>query len=187
MHTHGYIRTCTRHCWSRQREWTSPFSPKPIGRDSTRWKVLGVARDFSTPIFLAGLLLRCLHPTDQLQRKRLFVVKSLKSSTSKFSNTRCFTDPQDTLATLDMSGVDPHKWRRLDAWATSTTGSELPAGEPAATGPLLLGHKGPSYMRLEATEATTAQGLRFLRWASHSGNVVPRGVAVYAETEKHFY
>ena len=55
-----------------------------------------------------------------------------------------FLTPEDTLATLDMNGVDPHKFRRLDAWATATVSQAL-----SATGPLLLGHKGPNHMRAE--------------------------------------
>lgn len=64
--------------------------------------------------------------------------------------------PPDTLATLDMNGVDPHKFRRLDAWVTAAaaiaTVSQATAAseEASATGPLLLGHKGPNHMRAEA-------------------------------------
>lgn len=66
--------------------------------------------------------------------------------------------PQDTLATLDMNGVDPHKFRRLDAWVTAAaaiaTVSQATAAseEASSTGPLLLGHKGPNHMRAEVAK-----------------------------------
>ena len=53
--------------------------------------------------------------------------------------------PKDTLATLDMSGVDPHKWRRLDGWSEKLADAASSTG----AGPLLLGHRGPNYMRVE--------------------------------------
>jgi len=58
--------------------------------------------------------------------------------------------PPDTLAALDMSGVDPHKWRLLEDWAKKSTTRE----SAASSGPLLLGHKGPNYMRVEAQKPT---------------------------------
>ena len=62
---------------------------------------------------------------------------------------------KDTLAALDMSGVDPHKWRRLDNWAVAAAAiSAASDSTSAAAGPLLLGHKGPNYRRVEAKLAT---------------------------------
>lgn len=58
--------------------------------------------------------------------------------------------PPDTLAAVDMSGVDPHKWRRLDNWAVAAAAiSAASDSTSAAAGPLLLGHKGPNYRRVE--------------------------------------
>ena len=64
----------------------------------------------------------------------------------------CFIT-KDTLAALDMSGVDPHKWRRLDNWAVAA-GTISAASDATSAGPLLLGHKGPNYWRVEAKLAS---------------------------------
>jgi len=63
--------------------------------------------------------------------------------------------PPDTMAALDMSGVDPSKWQRLQHWKEAASPTDVGSAMP--TGPLLLGHKGPNYMRAEAQKPSSTQ------------------------------